>query len=72
MAKNASEPYFNETDEFFEAEMTYRDRGDWEELLSLYERELGHIEDEEKANDLRAHIESARQKVYADANEAEY
>lgn len=71
---SADEPdvYFDETDAFFEAEMTYRDRGDWKGLLSLYERELAHVGDEEEANDLRARIESARKKIYEDADEADY
>lgn len=64
--------YFDEADEFFETEMNHIERGRWEELLSLYEDEVDRSPEEEEASDLHNRIRAIRDKLYGDAEEAQY
>jgi len=66
--------FYDEADEFQETEMDYVERENWDELLSLYERELEHIgaADEEAANDLRSRIEAVRERIRGEAGDALY
>lgn len=74
MDPEAYDLYFDEADEFQETELDYVEREKWDELLALYERELGNIgaADEEKANDLRSRIEAVRERMYGEAEGAEF
>lgn len=64
--------FFDEADEFAETELDYVERSEWDNLLSLYEREIDNIEDEEEASDLRKRIEAIREGAYEDAKNAQY
>lgn len=66
--------YSDEADEFQETELDYVERGKWDDLLSLYERELEHVgaADEEEANDLRSRIEAVRERIRGDTGDVEY
>lgn len=62
--------YFDEADEFIETELEYVESKQWDDLLTLYERELGRIEDEQDASDLRSRIEGVRKRMYEDSQDA--
>lgn len=63
--------FFDEADEFMQTELEHMEAREWDSLLTLYERELDHIEDEDDANALRSRIETIRNRMYEESQDAE-